>query len=242
MNIIRPPVWKDYKDRVLKLAPIAYWMMDEASGGVSYDSSVYSPSNERDGAYTGVTLGQVGIGDGRTSPLFDGVNDYNDVYSISLRDAFNGGEGTVAFWIKVSGAGVWTDGTLRRLFYWAVDGDNRVYAQKLAAPDDEIAFFYEANNVTESISKGSLSTLDWVHWAITWSAVADQVKLFFAGAQEGATQDTLGAWAGNLAVGAVIIGAFDTTPQLVWDGYIAHFAVWDYSLTPAQVADLAVVL
>ncbi|MFV1969356.1 MAG: hypothetical protein ACC628_28375, partial [Pirellulaceae bacterium] len=60
--------------------------MWEASGSISDD---LSPQGN-DGAYTGVTLGQPGIGDGRTCPLFDGANDYNNIYSAALNTDFDG--------------------------------------------------------------------------------------------------------------------------------------------------------
>src|SRR3990172_10333685 len=101
---------------------LAYWMQAEGSGAVALDTS----GNSRTGAYTGVDLGQAGIGDGKTCPWFDGANDYNNVYTTSLRDAFNGSEGTVAIWAKVNSAAVWTDGANRIIFRLRVDGNNYV--------------------------------------------------------------------------------------------------------------------
>ena len=49
-----------YSEKVLALSPIAYWPLWEAAGAVAEDIS----GNGFDGAYTGVTLGQTGIGDG----------------------------------------------------------------------------------------------------------------------------------------------------------------------------------
>ena len=45
--------------------------MSEASGTDMIDAVA-----AHNGTYTGVTLGQPGIGDGLTCPLFDGANDY----------------------------------------------------------------------------------------------------------------------------------------------------------------------
>ena len=60
---------------------IGFWPQNELSGGVSIDHSGLG----HDGAYTGVTLGQAGVpGMGMTSPLFDGANDFNNIYSADL--------------------------------------------------------------------------------------------------------------------------------------------------------------
>ena len=48
----------------------------------------------RNGVYTGVTLGQSVAP--FTAPLFDGVNDFNNIYSASLATAFDATAGTLA--------------------------------------------------------------------------------------------------------------------------------------------------
>ncbi len=52
---------RQYFRKVLSHRPIAYWPLWEASGSVAFDLA----GNALHGAYTGVTLGQVGVGDGR---------------------------------------------------------------------------------------------------------------------------------------------------------------------------------
>ena len=76
-----------YIDKVLSYSPIAYWPVNEAGGNDMFDQS----GNGYDGTYTGVTLGQTGIGDGETiggfngnQGLFDGttelqVTDFKDL-------------------------------------------------------------------------------------------------------------------------------------------------------------------
>lgn len=73
-----------YIDKVLGIEPanlVGLWPQNESSGSVSLDKSVH----RHHGAYTGVTLGQPGVpGMGYTSPLYDGANDYNNIYSAGL--------------------------------------------------------------------------------------------------------------------------------------------------------------
>ena len=119
----------EYYKKVLSLAGSSingYWPMWEGSGSVSEDIS----SQGNTGAYTGVELGQAGIGDGRSCPLFDGTNDFNNVYSAGLDADFSNAEGTLAICGKVSAAGVWTDAAIRNLFSLAADGANFIEMRK----------------------------------------------------------------------------------------------------------------
>jgi hypothetical protein len=225
-----------YKDKVLSYSPIAYWMMAEAAGS---DAICQVDSPAQDGAYTGVTLGQTGIGDGYTCPLFDGVNDYNNVYSTAFRDVFNGAEGTVQIWAKVIDVGAWTDGTNRKIFRFASDASNVITIQKFNTAND-LYFVYKAGGVSLIRIKTDTSETGWMPLALTWSKTANEAKAFFNGVQEGATLTGLGYWA-NLLAPTVTMIACNTAANQCWDGWIAHCAVWDSALSPANIADLAVV-
>lgn len=216
---------------------IGYWPMWELSGAVADN---YEGTAARDGAFTGVTLGQVGIGDGRTCPLFDGANDYCDVYSVGLRDVFDGGEGAMMAWAKVSGAGVWSDATARRVFILRVDPNNRIYFGR-ATDANTLEFRYEAAGTDEYASVGGQSSTDWMQLAVTWSALADEVKYYLNGAQVGSTKTLLGIWAGLINSNNCVLGAGSATPSAVWDGYAAHGAVWKKPLTAAQILELSTV-
>ena len=80
-----------------------------------------------------------------------------------------------------------------------------------------------------------------MYFALSWSKAAEEMKAYYSGSQEGSTQETLGIWAGDLASTTTLISSQSTTPDQTWDGYIAHIAVWDSVLSPADIADLAVI-
>lgn len=229
-----------YTNKIIALGPIAYWPQAEASGTIVTDES----GNGRNGAYKAAgepLLGQTGIGDGRTAPLYDGVNDFANVFSASLQGAFNGAEGTIAIWFKVASAGVWTDATIRRLMYFQVDANNRARFEK-STTNNQIAAVYTAGGTAKSVLWNNAGPLTWQHLAITWSKSADQMKFYANGAQIGSTQTGLGTWAGNLASGNTVIGASDSSSGgTPWSGYLAHAAVWNTALSVAQIATLAVV-
>ena len=214
---------------------VAYWMQGEASGSIADN---VEGTAARDGAFTGVTLGQTGIGDGQTAPLYDGANDFCNVYSASLNAALNGAVGTIANWMKVSGVGVWTDGALGQAFGLRVSSGTRVYLAKSNGDDDVFAFLRSGFGSELQINFDALKTVDWFHLGATWDEVADEFILYFNGVAQ-QTLTGLGTWSGNLDSALCNIGAASTVPASVMDGFLAHTNVWNAALNAAQMLDLA---
>lgn len=235
----RSRVAVSYSEKVLNLATanlLGYWRLQEAAGS---NADNFEGTAARDGTYTGVTLGQDGIGDGLTCPLFDGANDFVDVFSASLNTAFVGAEGTLSAWARVSGVGVWTDGSHRHLITIARNTTtDRIHLKKISV-DNRLEWLREGANTIDSVTRTDESTTDWFHMAITWSEAADEVRAYFDGAQEGVTQTGLGTASDILQAANCNIGAQTDTPNRSWDGRLAHVALWDTPLTAAQILDIA---
>lgn len=223
-----------YTYKLLAMQPIAYWPMAETGGTVALDAS----NNGRAGAYTGVTLAQSGIGDGRGAPTFDGAASFNNVFSASFAAAFSGLEGTFAIWAKVSGAGVWTDATVRRLMYVQADANNRAFIQRPAS-NNTIDCTLIAGSTTKTASFATGAPTIWVHYALTWSKSGDALKGYLNGVQQGATQTGLGTFAGTPQATVTVVGAGSTVPANVWSGSLAHAAVWTRALSAAEVLNAA---
>ena len=228
-----------YKNKVLGIQPanlIAYWPLDELSGAVADNTE---GTAARDGTYTGVTFGQPGIGDGNTCPLFDGANDLVAIYSDSLRDAFDKDKGTLAIWFKVSGPGVWTDGVWRYCAQLHADNSNYIVLAKTNT-NNQFLFRYRAGGLNKQVQL-IISDTGWNNAAITWDTAVDEVKAYINGAQTGATQSSLGAWAGNLTATGTRLGAATAGPTLIWDGPLAHVPVWTTPLVLADIQSVATV-
>lgn len=230
---------RQYFRKGLSYRPIAYWPMWEASGSVAYDIS----GNGNHGAYTGVTLGQTGIGDGRTCPLFDGANDYNDIYSTGFRDLLDPEEGTALIWVKVANAAVWEDDTARRpleFFYW--DGAaNEIYLSRTAT-DDQIQAAYFVNPNWDSATYAPLSLTSWMCWCVTWTQTGGTGVTLFVNGSQVAQDATIPAWPGAavLSSAGTCIGAGSTTPTAPWNGWLAHGMVFDSVLEDHKILDLSV--
>lgn len=225
---------QSYIDKMIGYNPIAYWPYREVSGSQAKDVS----GNDYHGGYTGVSLGQPGIGDGNPSPLFDGANDYVDIYSAAFNAAFNGNTGAIVSWAKVSGLGVLTDGIMRHMVTLQT-GDNYFLIRRTTT-DNTIQMIRRANSVN-SIRNTYITDADWHHFAITWSLPADKVIVYVDGVQYGTVLTGLQAWSGNLLENWTNVGSYTEIPDRVWDGYIAHLAIFDAPLPATAISDLALV-
>ena len=226
-----------YIDKIKAMNPIAYWPMSEPSGSVALDAS----GNGRNGAYTGVTLGQAGIGDGRTAPSFDGVTSYNNVYGASLAAAFNGQQGSFLCWCKVQSAGVWTDGTTRRVILFQVDANNRVGIFKPTA-SNEMDCLYVAGGTSLGAAKTTFSPTGWFHVALTWNKSGDQMIFYVNGVAITPVSTGLGTFAGALLSTQTLLGSLNTgAAAQVWNGLMQHGAVFARTLSAAEVLSAATV-
>ena len=220
---------RQYFRKVLAERPIAYWPLWEASGSVAYDIS----GNGFHGAYSGVTLGQDGIGDGRSCPSFDGSAGYVNVYSTGFRDALNGAAGTIAGWARAAAASVWDDGDLKAILRFAATSDNDIQLRIQGV--NTFRWRYFADGSVSEVDTGSLSTLDWFHLALTWDKAANEMKAYLNGAQTWTTQTIANVWDGVLTSAGANIGAYSTTPNLLWYGWLQHWSVFDKVLSGQKI-------
>ena len=219
---------------------IGYWQMDEAAGPASIDSS----PEGNDGVFAGgVTFGQPGIGDGKTSVLLDGINGLNNIYSAAFAADFNQQEGTMMLWCKVLNAGIWPAGGDHRAF--AIGADLTLNFSIFGIQGaNNFRYEYIAAATNKNVVRAGESTTDWFHAAVTWSlsaGVNGEYNAYFDGVQEGVTQTALGTWVAALAANLACIGAQRSDGLRPWSGNVAHGVVWDIPLTGAEVANLAVV-
>lgn len=228
-----------YTAKVARYGPIAHWVQGDAEGATAVEQ-VNSPA--QDGTYTSVTLGQPGIGDGNTCPLFSGQPTFNHIYSAAFSSVFNGHAGTVLAWIKVYDSTVWTDGQDRYVFRIRGNGagPNMVMLNK-SASGNMIAYL-RAGGVNKNKAIVTTTTA-FVPIVMAWNEADDVYRVYLDGAQVGGDITGLGTWGGTALVSTetAISTSYIVDGRSPWHGWIAHLAVWDFALTPVQVADLAVI-
>lgn len=217
---------------------IGYWKLDEISGTTALDSSLQG----NDGAYAGVSLANTALPPaiGGKAPRFDGANGVVNVYSAALNSNFNGAAGTVLIWARVSGSGVYEDGTQRNTFRFLVDASNYVQIYKRGGSNDNrFGFEYVAGGTAISILPAVFSlTTGWVCYGITWNKAADEVRAWRNGAQVLTTQSGLGTWSGNLMNSQCVIGASSTGLTTPWDGWLGHVILLNGAAAAAQIANV----
>lgn len=218
-----------YTYNLIQLAPsslVAYWPLADTSGTTANDES----GNARHGTYNGPALGSPGIGDGRTSPSFDAVNDYVNV--INAGPHFPASTGTFVIWARAADASVWTDGVSSRLFRFITGTGSNFYVQE-GATNNLLALTFLGKTV--STSQPSLGT-NWFQLAVSWNIPGDTMKFFVNGVQAGSTQTGLTAWSGSVTT--AVLGASTTAGASPWYGSLAHTALWNTTLSDAQILGL----
>lgn len=231
---------RTYASKVLSYSPLFYWKFDETSGTTAADSS----GSGCDAVYGGVTLNGATGPDGKPAPSFDGVNDYINLYSANYSAAFPWVRGTVMFWFKVSGAGVWTDGATRYLGMFRLNGSsNQVQITKLTTAGT-VRTVYEATGSGTKFRDVGVSSTGWVHYAFTWDADTDVGVPYFNGVAAAALLPPLSPLSGPGGMNSSLnlLGASSvSSPALGWSGAMAHAAVFSTALSAAAIADLAAV-
>ena len=207
---------------------LSVWSVNDALGS---STMLAAPNTAYNGSYTGVTLGQASGNEALgTAGLWDGVNDKGELYTATLAGTFNGAEGTVLGFVKMSGAGVWADGVQRWICFLQADANNYVRISK-ATGANTFVFFYNAAGTGE-LQIPTLSLTDWFMVDMTWSASGDVVTYGINGAASGSDDTGLGTWAGALASSSTQLGGLNAAG--VHDGYLSHWAVYSRALTRAE--------
>lgn len=214
---------------ILPTALLAEWRFDDGSGAVLRDSS----GNGYHGALPGGANTPTWAGGGLS---FDGSNDYANLYSAGLAAAFSGQEVTIEVVARVSGAGVWTDGTQRHLFEFQVGPTDLVRARRPLTTNNTVSLLYNAGG-TLKVVNATVSLTDAVYYALTASKSADQMRAYLSGAQVGSTQTALGTFTGSLNSATTVAGAAGATGAAPWSGSIHYLIVRSAALSAAQIAD-----
>jgi len=221
-----------YYQKVLSIQPanlIAFWRLNETSGTAAVDSS----PEGNNGTYTGVDLANAAGPDGVLVPYWDGVNDYINIDSAGLDADFDDTECTLSVWVKPVN---WNDGANHQIIEIQNNVPQRLTIAKTSTAD-KVEFRWFGGNL--DVAGITNATNAWMHFAITRSEAANEVKLWVNGAQVSTTKVSGSATGVSISLG--LIGAYITTPAAVWKGWIANVALWKVALTPAEILALATV-
>ncbi len=213
--------------------------LDLAQGTVKQTNIAAFPvanaANPFNGSITSVTIGQPGTGLRGVDfvQLYDGNNDYTDIYSAEINSFFNPAAGTLLCFARVANAGVWTDGIARRTAVLRSDGNNRILIGRKTT-NNQLEGFFQSGGINKSVNIATTTT-NWFLLGLTWDIVADAMIVYFNGVKQGSTQTGLGTWVGNLNSARVVIGADSTVPASIMSGNLAVAYLSRRVLTQAEI-------
>lgn len=211
---------------------IGYWPLDEASGNVAQDIS----GNGRNGAHSNVTLGQAGIGDGKTAAGYNGTSSYTNVYSTSLRDAFNFNEMTLVLWPRIA-SDVWYGATGRALCAFGTDLNNR-FSASIRADTKQLQIERKGGNVVSGVYNAPFYSIAPFQMAVTVSATNTRMRVFLNRSLMANSYGTFGSHVGAMAVNWAIFGAnqFGTSGWFL--GSLAHGFALNREATPDELRSI----
>jgi lysophospholipase L1-like esterase len=201
---------------------IAYCPEWNPSGTIDSDIS----GNNRNGAYTRSTLGQLGIGDGRTSVAFPG-NGFSDIYSTSFNNAFSGNEFSISIWLKNSN---WRDASIGYPLAFSMDGSNWIFIEKNGG---QIDYQRKASGVNKTLTIPIIDTPYFTFITITASKSGDIQRLMWNGI-EYANVGTLSNLTVPISANYCTIGANNNTGASGFVGNAAHVSVANAPITLAE--------
>jgi hypothetical protein len=211
---------------------IALWPQNETEGTTSFDIS----GNGHNGTYAGVTLADDTFVDGSPAAVYPGVNCVNNVTSAGLGSTFDLDEFTWVLWFKVANAGVWTDGTTRRLLDFRRDGDNYTSSFKLGSTGsfnsdregDDVRLFHGSDIIGE---------LGWIQAALSVSVSGSFFRVYINGLLVNEKTSNVIASAGS-GLATALIGAFNTAgSSQPWHGSIGPVVIYERVLSGTEVLE-----
>lgn len=244
LNFTDDPIAR-YRDVVMGAFPVSYWRLGDTSGINAIDESGYG----RHGVYTGgVTLNQASnLGDGDPAASFDGSNDhvavgaYSGYFATKLTTAYS-----IAAWVNPdtlvnSGADVAVS-----VFAFAYPGSGDIpFALNYGRKDDvgvtDARFwggFYVASTGWDIVADNQPydDAGRWTHLVLTWFQNPDTLVLYRDGQEVARRTPINNVSPGSAVAGAYIGRRWDGTLYL--DGRVDDVAVFDYELSPVQVAKM----
>ena len=229
---------KSYQQKVLALAPIAYWKFAD---GVGTTNPIDSSGNGYTATNSNFVFGSLGIGDGSTSAYnASTLTAYVDTYSAGWAAAFPGAAGSFFIWAKIKSATELTDGTQHHICRIRADVNNVLEISKTAT-NNNLNYKLTAGGAVVQVTKADYSDVSWVTMAITWTDAGDQFIAYYNGTQVGTIQTGVGTWSGALSDASSCLLQGNKGSLTAWLGYAAHCAIFNHVLSPAQILGLSLI-
>lgn len=217
-------------------AVVVYRMTDNVSG----TTIIAYPDTAFNGVSQGLTLQSTVspvVGDSGLAPDSDAVNDYANILTTSLENAFNPDEMSLMVWGKFNSA-TWNDGSARRLAHFTRSGGTGWTISFVKAATGNFSWQRQrtAGGIHQA-TKTAPNTANWFMATLTISVANNRLRGYWNDTQEGV--DATGLLSVSGAPTTAIVGALTLTPTQQWRGSFAYAALFPgIELSPAQVATI----
>ena len=212
---------KTYNEVVLATDPIAHWTLGERFGATAYDAT----QNHFNGAITGATLGRPGIGDGLTGMFLDGINDFINIpFAIATPASVS-----IMLWVQMTAF----DAFFRLVQRANTDGDG--FSLRQGGPQRFI-FQDKGFDIANNARTDANFVLNrWYCLVGIHDSVAPTLRIWQDGMIQSDSQvDDAGSGAGT----DIDIGRRAEADQQYSECRVAHCALWNHALSPAEVQRL----
>lgn len=224
--------------------PVGYWNFNENTGSTVYDKSGNNVNMTRYGNAAYVP-GKVG-----SSMTFDGSETGNTTHASVQTDSYDSQTtGTLCSWVKP-----YDTGDAVQSFVSIAEDDDGSHTDWMymgfQPSSNSIFFNLKDNNVTQlTVGAGTITPNEWSHFCITMASTGN--SLYLNGAKVTSPTYSVGSastdvWIDNIAENStgLSIGCLDGNISIVgcsaitqmFEGQIDEVKLWDYALTPAQIA------
>jgi len=224
-----------YDERVMSLAPLAFWKLDETEGTVIHDTS----GNGFDGTAVNVELAGDVFYDGSPAAVFNGTNAYIELFSAPLTAAFPYAEGTILAWARVPTSEIWLDPLTRGIVEFFRSTGNRVLMWKqVQSGAGRLNSRFAGNNVLIGQQLQFQSTLEFFPVIIRWNVAEGTMNFWVHG--EPVAEPATGIQAWNLTPLTVArIGANGSGFANLWQGSIKYVAIFPRALEDEEMRMLS---
>lgn len=238
-----PAIKPNYITKILDTSPVAYYPLRETGGS---SAEQVAGGSIPDGAYIGTVLADALGPDGiNNAPRFDGASDQVDLYSTAFQTMWVQAVsdiGSMMIWAKVIDQAYWDSAAFGYMVYIAnTNATVAVHRICKGYTATVMQWFREWTHI-ENEQKLPMTELGWLCAGMTWDQPANEHKAFYNGVQFGSTNIGLNAFpADALDSDSVGLGGRSSGGADVFDGWLAHFVIWEKVLTPAEMLTVATV-
>ncbi|MBI2557708.1 hypothetical protein HYW20_00130 [Candidatus Woesearchaeota archaeon] len=218
----------NYGENDTNVTDFSVYVNAERFGSRQNNGSVYNGAHYN---FTNKTLGKGAMD-------FDGSDDYVDAGSDTSLDGTGSGPMTYSAWIYPKGVGEGADGGIINR-----DDDTNVGWTNFAL-QNTASIYFSRDYLTTNLVRGAVNNVitygAWQHVAVTWdgSATASNVHIYVNGQEVSYESTTNGVDALQVSEAHPIIIGNKLTAERTFNGTIDEVAIWNRSLSSAEIKEL----